>query len=236
MFLGHFAVGLAGRRLTPAVSLAVWFVAVQLLDLLWPVFLLTRLEHVRIAAVGPDPFLRLDFSDYPISHSLIGAIGWGLLFGGGWLLLRRSRHAALLLFGGVVSHWVLDAIAHRPDMPVLPHGPYVGLGLWYWPALTIVVEIAMFAGGILLYVRAKQPTIAFWTLMIVLLALYLGSTFGPPPPDVTVLAQSALAGWLLVVWAWWADRGQVCESALRGQVCRRAPRSRTRHSRDTIRD
>jgi hypothetical protein len=206
MFLGHFAVGLAGKRLTPAVSLAAWFVAVQLLDLLWPIFLLTRLEHVRIAPVGPGPFLRLDFYDYPISHSLVGALAWGLLLAGGWLLIRRNRYAALLLFFGVVSHWVLDAITHRPDLPVLPHGPYVGLGLWYLPAVTIVVEAAMFAGGMVLYARAMRPTVAFWALMIVLAALYAGSLVGPPPPNVTVLAASALAGWLLVVWAGWADR------------------------------
>jgi hypothetical protein len=206
MFIGHFAVGLAAKRLTPTVSLAIWFLAVQWLDTVWPVLILTGVEHVRIA---PDasPFLRLVFTDYPISHSLVAAIVWGLLFAAGWALLMGRRGAAPLLFLGVVSHWVLDAIVHRPDLPVLPHGPYVGLGLWNSPAWTIAVETVMFAAGILVYARTKRPRTSMWALLVVLFALYLGSILGPPPPSVTALGVVALAGSAVILpWAWWADR------------------------------
>ena len=152
MFIGHIAVALAGKRMAPSVSLATWLASVQLVDLLWPLFLLTGLEHVRVAP-GITRFTPLDFYDYPITHSLIGAVCWAVLFGGGWMIVRRNTRVAALLAAGVVSHWVLDAISHRPDMPVLPHGPYVGLGLWNSVAATLLVELTMFAGAIAVYVR-----------------------------------------------------------------------------------
>ena len=208
MFIGHIAVALAGKRMAPSVSLATWLASVQLVDLLWPLFLLTGLEHVRVAP-GITRFTPLDFYDYPITHSLIGAVCWAVLFGGGWMIVRRNTRVAALLAPGVVSHWVLDAISHRPDMPVLPHGPYVGLGLWNSVAATLLVELTMFAGAIAVYVRhggAGRRRTSFWLLMAFLLVIYFAASFGPPPPDTRTLALSALAAWLLVPWAWFADR------------------------------
>ena len=88
MFIGHIAVGLAGKRVAPSVSLATWLASVQLVDLLWPVFLLAGLEHVRIAP-GITRFTPLDFYDYPITHSLVGSAGWAALFAGGWWFARK---------------------------------------------------------------------------------------------------------------------------------------------------
>jgi hypothetical protein len=208
MFIGHFAAGLAGRRLAPTVSLAVWFLAVQLLDVLWPFFLLAGIEHVRIDP-GNTAFTPLDFTDYPVTHSLVGALVWASLFAGGWMLLRGRSAAAWLLFLGVVSHWVLDVISHRPDVPVLPHGPYVGLGLWNSVPLTLAVETSMFVAAIVFYARERRPALSFWILMAVLMLLYLGAAFGPPPPGVTAIVWTSLGGVLIIIlWAWWADRGQ----------------------------
>jgi len=208
MFIGHIAVGLAAKRIAPSVSLATWLTSVQLVDLLWPFFLLTGLEHVRIAP-GITRFTPLDFYDYPITHSLIGSACWAVLFAGVWMIGHRDARVAALLAAGVVSHWVLDVISHRPDMPVLPHGPYLGLGLWNSVVATLLVELTMFAGGIALYVGsgggARRRT-SFWLLMAFLLVVYFATSFGPPPPDTRTLAFSALAGWLLIPWAWWADR------------------------------
>ena len=207
MFIGHIALGLAGKRATPAVSLATWLTSVQLVDMLWPVFLLAGLEHVRIAP-GITRFTPLDFYDYPITHSLVGSVGWAALFATGCIVVYRSVRIALLLAAGVVSHWVLDVISHRPDMPILPHGPYIGLGLWNSVPATLVVELSMFAIGLLLYVRgggAGRRRVSFWLLMAFLLAAYFAAAFGPPPPDARTLAWSALSAWLLIPWAWFAD-------------------------------
>ena len=208
MFIGHIAVGLAGKRATPGVSLATWLTSVQLVDLLWPIFLLLGLEHVRIAP-GITRFTPLDFYDYPITHSLVGATAWAAIFAAGCLFVYRNLRVALLLGAGVVSHWVLDVMSHRPDMPVLPRGPYVGLGLWNSVTATLAVELTMFAIGLILYVRgggAGRRRISFWLLMGFVLIAYFGAAFGPPPPDVRTLAWTGLIGWLLVPWAWWADR------------------------------
>jgi hypothetical protein len=209
VFLGHIAVGLAGKRAAPSVSLGTWLASVQLADLLWPIFLLAGLEHVRIVP-GITAFTPLDFYDYPITHSLVGAAAWAAIFAGAWFAVRRERRAALLLQAGVLSHWVLDVIAHRADMPVLPHGPYLGFGLWNSIPATLIVELTMFAIGIGVYVRsggAGRHRVSFWLFMAFLLVVYFAAAFGPPPPDARTLAWSALAIWLLVPWAWWADRG-----------------------------
>ena len=219
MFLGHIALGLAGRSLTPRISLATWFVSVQLVDLIWPMMLLAGIEHVRIAP-GITAFTPLDFYDYPVTHSLVAGVLWAAAFGAAWLLVRRHgappgpsislSRGALLLSLGVLSHWVLDVISHRPDVPVLPDGPYLGFGLWYSIPATLAVELSMFAAGALLYVRAGTgpPRAAFWTFIACLLLAYFGAAFGPPPPDVRTLAVGGLAMWLLVLWAWLADRAR----------------------------
>jgi hypothetical protein len=205
MFVGHFALGLAAKRMVPAVSLGTWFLAVQLVDLVWPFLLLAGMEHVRIAP-GITAFTPLDFYDYPITHSLLGGVVWaGLLamFSRGFY---KDPGALALLAAGVVSHWVLDAVVHRPDLPLLPSGPYVGLGLWNSVAATLALELAMLAGGIYLYTRTVRPRASFWVLIGTLLIAYFGAAFGPPPPDVRTLAWSAIAVWIFIPWAWWADR------------------------------
>ena len=109
------------------------------------------------------------------------------------------------------THWVLDFVAHRPDMPIYPGGAKYGLGMWHSIPLTISVEYVLFAAGIALYVsttRAKDAAgnLALWSLVGLLGVLYPVSLFGPPPPSVQALAWSAIAIWLTVPWAEWADR------------------------------
>ena len=197
MFLGHFALGLAGRSITPQVSLATWFLAVQLVDLLWPLFLLAGLERVRIAP-GITAFTPLDFSHYPITHSLVAGVLWAALLGIGSRRVYRAGSTMWLLAGGVLSHWLLDAVAHRPDLPVWPGGPLVGLGLWNSIGATLIVELTLFIAGLALYARARRPRRSFWVMVGALFVSYLGAAFGPPPPDVRTLAFSALAVWLFV--------------------------------------
>jgi hypothetical protein len=155
MFVGHFAVAIGGKRAAPRVSLGTLILAAQWLDLLWPVLVLAGIEHVRIAP-GNTRVTPLAFTDYPISHSLLGASGWALVVGGAHFARKRHARDAVVLGLLVLSHWVLDWITHRPDMPIGPSGPYVGLELWRSLPATMIVELAMMTVAVLLYVRTTR--------------------------------------------------------------------------------
>ncbi len=211
MFIGHCAVALAAKRAAPRTSLGTLFAAAQLADLLWPVLLLAGVEQVHFVS-GTNPFLTLTFDSYPISHSLLTLIAWGTLFA----LLYRMRtgyaRGALVVALLVVSHWVLDFVAHRPDMPLYPGGPRVGLGLWNSPPATVIVEALMFAAGLWIYLKATRArdragSYGFWALLAVLAVSYVGSLFAGPPPTRRALEIGGIVfGWLFVGWAAWADR------------------------------
>jgi hypothetical protein len=211
MFLGHYALGLAAKRAEPGLSLATLLAAPQLLDLLWPIFVLTGIEHVEVAP-GDTAFTPLRFESYPWSHSLVMSGFWGLAFAGlVWARVRTLRAASLVL-ALVVSHWVLDFASHRPDMPLWPGGgPLLGLGLWRSVPATLVVEIGMFAAGVALYARStssrdRTGTRAYGGLVAFLLVAYLGNVLGPPPPSSTAVAYSALLLWLIPLWGFWIER------------------------------
>ena len=135
----------------------------QLLDLIWPTLLLRGVEHVRIAP-GATAVTPLDFVRYPWSHSLVMAAAWALLFAGIYVFIRRYPRGAVVALALVLSHWLLDVIAHRPDLPLVPWGgPLVGLGLWHSMPATVIVEVVMFALGIYLYKTNTEPVDATGT-------------------------------------------------------------------------
>ena len=211
MFIGHYALALAAKRAAPRASLGMLFAATSLADLLWPVFLLLGWEQAHVVP-GPNPFLTLWLDSIPISHSLIALVGWGALFGFAYRMRTGDGRAGLLLALLVVSHWVLDFVTHRPDMPPYPGGAGLGLGLWSSVAGTIVVEGVMFVAGVWLYATATRArdrvgSYGFWALIAVLVLSYVGSLFSPPPPTRVALAIGGIIfGWLFVGWAAWSDR------------------------------
>ena len=211
MFAGHFGMALAARRVAPRASLGVLALAAQWVDLVWPLLLLAGLERVRIAP-GATEVTPLDFVHYPITHSLLAGLLWGALLGGLYARLARDRRGALVVAALVVSHWMLDALTHRPDLPLWPGGPKVGLGLWNSLPATAFVEFGLLLGGVWLYARAvaaRRPSRWALGLFAGFLALVqLASYFGPPPPGVTAIAYVGLAQWLLPPWAHWLDRPQ----------------------------
>jgi membrane-bound metal-dependent hydrolase YbcI (DUF457 family) len=211
MFLGHFAVAFGSKKIVPAVSLGTLILAAQLIDLVWPILLILGVEHVRIDP-GNTPFTPLDFYDYPITHSLLLVLVWSLLFGAVYFGLRRGWRGAVVAGCAVLSHWVLDFITHRPDLPLVPwEGPYAGLGLWNSVPATIIVEWGIFIAGVILYATTTRPLdrvgrYAFWGLVAFLVLSAVASTIGPVPPDTQAIAYTALLLWLLVPWGYWIDR------------------------------
>ncbi len=211
MFIGHFGLALAAKKAAPRTSLGTTFLASEWIDGLWPIFLLLGIETVKIAP-GDTAFTPLEFTSYPYSHSLLMVGVWGLLLGLAYFAIRRSRRGALVVGLLVVSHWVLDWITHRPDLPLLPGGAArEGLGLWNSVIGTLIIESAIFLIGLVIYLRSTRAldrvgSLAFWALVVVLVGAYLASVFGTPPPNEKALAWTALSGWLFPVWGWWIDR------------------------------
>ncbi len=211
MFVGHFGVALAAKKLAPKTSLGTLVFAAQFLDLLWPVLLLLGIEHAEIAP-GITKVSPLNFTDYPISHSLELALGWSILVAVVYFLVRRSGRAAVILGICVVSHWALDYVSHRPDLPLTLHGSSrVGLGLWNSWVGSVVVELAIFGAGVAIYVfatkaRDRAGRYALWSLIAFLLAGWIGSLLAGPPPSARSLALGGLSLWFLVLWSGWADR------------------------------
>jgi len=206
MFIGHFGVA-------PKPSLGTLVLAAQLVDGVWPVFVLLGWERVEIEP-GVTAVTPLRFVSYPYTHSLVAGAVWAALLAGSYYALRRDRTGAGWIAALVVSHWVLDFASHRPDMPLWPGSPKFGLGLWYSLPATLVVEFALFGAGAWLYATATRPrdrigTYAFGAFVAVLAAIYAAAVFGPPPPSVPALAMSGLLGWLFVVWAYWIDMHRV---------------------------
>ena len=219
MFIGHFAVGFAAKRIAPRTSVATLLAAAQFLDLVWPVLVLLGWEQVRIDP-GNTRFTPLDFVSYPWSHSLLMSLAWATAFALVHQLVVRQWRGTIVIWGCVVSHWVLDWITHRPDMPLYPGGPRLGLGLWNSVVATMILEILMFATALWLYARTTKPRdgvgqyafLAYWAL---LLFLYLANAFGGPPPNVNAIAGSGIAAAVIFIpWAWWFDQHRTLRTKL----------------------
>lgn len=219
MFLGHFGIGFGLKRAAPAVSLGTLFLAAQFVDLLWPSLMLVGWESVRIEP-GNTVVTPLNFVSYPISHSLLMAVVWGVAVGGLYWLVKKKQRPAVIIAVAVVSHWVLDLIVHRPDLPLLPASEIMaGFGLWDTPVVTYLLEFLFLTAGLWFYLRltvAKNRTgsIALWALVAFLVVIYLTNILGPPPPSVEMIAVAGHAQWLIVAWGYWLDRNRTVTEAL----------------------
>jgi hypothetical protein len=217
MVVGHYGVAFALKRLEPRISLGVLFIAVQLVDILWGGTLLLGWEHARIVP-GYLPASALEFLDYPITHSLVAGIGWGIaaaLLYFSWPTTNVTHHsrAALIVGLAVLSHWPLDLIVHGRDLPISgSDSTKVGLGLWNSIPLTLLVELGLLAAGLALFVTLRSRRhpvrpVRLAILLVVLLLSFLASFFGPPPSSMRFVAIGAIVLYgLLGVLAWWTDR------------------------------
>jgi hypothetical protein len=214
MFLGHYGIACALKRAEPKLSLGTLFIAVQLPDLLWGIFVLLGWEHARIVP-GYTAITPLEFLDYPISHSFVGVVIWSVVAAAlyySWPTRDTSRHwqAAAVVGLAVFSHYPLDVLVHVADLPLTGNeSAKLGLALWNHPTVTLALEALVFGGGLALYLsrgshRHPVRTGRILAVILVLIGTYLGSVYGPLPPSMTAVAVSdivfilgvgALAGW-----------------------------------------
>lgn len=214
MFIGHFAIAFGAKKYAPDVSLGILFLACQLADLIWPNLVLSGIELVAIEP-GNTAMTPLNFLHYPWSHSLLALLLWSVIFALIYAMLRRAgMRAAIIIALVALSHWVLDVVTHRPDMPItLSDATRIGFGLWNFPLPAVALELTLFAGGIWLYLRQtcainRKGSIGLWALVGFLLVVYTANILGPPPPSVAAVGWSAQALWLLVAWGFWVDRNR----------------------------
>jgi hypothetical protein len=198
MFVGHYGVSLAAKRIAPGIPLAVLFLAVQLLDVGWSVLVPLGIEKVRIVP-GITATNPLDLYFMPYTHGLPAAVLWSL---GAAVLSRALLRGATLQTASLVglavfSHWILDFVVHRPDLPLYDDAAKVGLGLWNFPAIALGLEMALFFGGLWLYLRSGVPRrLGFIVFGVIMFAVQCSVFFGPPPPSPEAAAVMALAAYV----------------------------------------
>ena len=211
MFIGHFALGFALKRAAPRANLGWLIASVSFLDLVWPIFVLTEIERVEVDQ-GNTVFTPLNFVFYPYSHSLAAALIWSGLFAAVYLVFSKYKTGSVVAAVGVLSHWILDAIVHRPDLPLYPGSERkIGFGVWDSFPATLVIEIAMFGLGVWLYSASTKAAdrigkYAYFAFVIFLILVYFANAFAPPPPNATAVAIVATLAWLFPFWAAWFDK------------------------------
>ena len=214
MFIGHFALGFALKRAAPGTNLGWLIASVEFLDLIWPILVLLGIERVEVDP-GNTVFTPLNFVSYPFSHGLVSSILWSILFGSAYYGFSRYKTGAIVVALGVFSHWILDLIVHRPDLPLYPgSSERFGFGMWNSFVATMLAEGAMFVVGIWLYltVTRARDTIGqylLWSFVFFLTVVYVANAFSPPPPSSTAVASVTLLVWLFPLWAGWADAHRV---------------------------
>ena len=218
MFIGHFAVAFGAKRIAPSLSLGTAFLACQFADLLWPTLLIFGLEVVEIEP-GNTVVTPLNFVSYPYSHSLVMVLVWAALFALAYRAIKGSRPIAMVTIAALVfSHYVLDVVTHRPDMPITIGGSTkIGLGLWNHPGAALAIESLLFIAGAAIYnivttPRDRSGRLGLYALIVVLAAFYFAALYGPPPPNPQAIAAAGHLMWLFVLWAYWVDRHRVARS------------------------
>jgi hypothetical protein len=211
MVIGHYAVGFAAKKFAPKASLAVLIGSAILLDILWIAFLVLGWEQVQVLT-DKTVFIPFEFENYPYSHSLLATIVWATLFSLFYKKITGYSAGAVLIWIGVLSHWILDIIVHKPDLPLYPGGhSFVGLFLWKYQSVSLIVEGALFILGLWIYIRQTLPldkvgNYGFWIFILILAGLYIGKLTSLPLENNTALIIFGLVTWLSVPWAWWIER------------------------------
>jgi hypothetical protein len=188
MFVGHYSVAFAAKGDKNRIPLWILFVAVQFLDYIWATLVLLGIEKLRVIK-GFTAGSMIDSYFHPYSHSLVAALIWSALAALGYKKFwpaKTSNSAAFLVGLAVFSHWILDFLAHPRDLAIYDNTWKVGLGLWNYRGPEFALEIALLAGGIVLYLARnavsaarKKAVIGFGLALVI---IQIGDTYVPREP------------------------------------------------------
>lgn len=187
----------------PRVPLWLLLLAAQFVDILWGTFVLSGVEHARLVATLPSN--PLDLYDMPYTHSLLATAFWaGFAFLGARRGLGLDAGAAGAVSLVVASHWFLDLLVHRPDLPVSFSGTKVGLGIWNHPVLAYLLEVVLIAAGAWLCIRSRgapdRSRRSWVNFTVGLVLLQTATSFGPLPTSLVGMIVAALTLYALVPW------------------------------------
>lgn len=220
MFIGHYGPAFAAKTAAKPVPLWAFFIAAQWLDVCWSALVMLGIEKVRIVP-GFTSASPLDLYFMPYTHGLAGALALSALFGLLALPFVRVKRwkAWAALAAAAFSHWVLDLIVHRPDLPLVADTMKVGFGLWRWVWISLPLELLVMIAGAWIFARGvpsstRQGDWALWLFVALMAAIELYAAFGPAPASPVAEAQTALAAYLglglaagIIDWARGASRG-----------------------------
>ena len=215
MFTGHYSFSFAGKRAEKRIPLWLLFLAVQWIDVMWSIFVLLGIEKVRIVP-GITASNALDLYYMPYTHSLLGALCWSAL---AYIVCQvspslRGARAGIILAAAVFSHWILDLIAHRPDLTLYDSIGRMGFGLWNYRGAAFALEMAVLFGGAAMLYRTATHRGRLIGFVVFLAALQVfGTFFFPPQTSDHAAAMTALVSYIvLALVAWWVDSGPVPQS------------------------
>jgi hypothetical protein len=210
MFVGHYGVSFLAKRSEGSIPLWVLFIAVQFLDVLWAPLVLVGVEKVRIVP-GITRSNPLDLYYMPYTHSLVAALLWSLAAALAYRFLARpgGPRPTLIVGMAVFSHWILDFVVHRPDLPIYDNAAKIGLGLWNYPALAFGLETGLLLGGMAVCLAGRARHVVRTLLFgLAMLGIQAYIFFGPPPASDRAAASTALGAYVvfaLLIW-WLQDR------------------------------
>ena len=217
MFVGHYGPSLLAKSLDKTIPLWLLFIAAQLVDVFWAFFIMLGVERVKIVP-GFTASNALDLYYMPYTHSLLAALGWSILAYAAYRLIpgfRGSHKAALLVGAAVFSHWALDLLVHRPDLPLYDSVYKMGFGLWDYPIVTLELEVALFFGGFFLYLRVTDPVSGLGRYGMIgfglaAFGLQTVGLFGPPPPSDTAAALMGLSSYIVFAGiVYWLEKKRI---------------------------
>ena len=207
MFLGHYGVSCAARRLGKGPPPWVWFITGQWMDIVWSVLVLLGMEKLRIVP-GFTEANTYDLFYMPYTHGLPGSIVLSFVLGALVALFAPGNRATtiVLVTAASFSHWVLDLFVHVPDLPLYDNTAKVGFGLWRHVVFSFPLELIVLGLGAWFYARMTTFTnirgrYAYWSFVVILAAVQVYANFGPPPSTPQNMAITALAFYAVLAFA-----------------------------------